>query len=228
LIRWAVISIFCLALMGCAAKKPEWGPEYELPEDTYSQKDNNRPASAGSLWSKSQTSMFADNKACRPGDIVTVAIYEEASAERSADTSAGRSSSMSANLPSFFGLEGSQAVTNALDLQNLLQAETANDFEGSGSTSRQGNLSATITTQVVSTLPNGNLRIQGRKRVVVNNEEQYIGLSGVVRPEDIDGQNRINSQYVLDAEIIYTGHGPLSDKQKPGWFMRIMDNAWPF
>lgn len=226
--RWLYISILGLALMGCAPKAPEWGPQYELPEETYSDREEGQSASPGSLWPQSQKSMFADNKACRPGDIVTVAIYEQASASRAADTSTDRSSSLSAGLPNFFGLEGSAKVNDTLDLSKLLQGSTSNEFSGSGSTSRQENLSATITTQVVSALPNGNLRIQGRKRVVVNNEEQYIGLSGVVRPEDIDGMNMVNSQYVLDAEIIYTGSGPLSDKQRPGWFMRIMDNVWPF
>ncbi len=226
--RWLILFCLSLCILGCSAKKPVWGPEYELPEDTYSDKGSSRSASPGSLWPSFQSSLYADNKASRPGDIVTVAIYEQARASREADTSTDRSSSMSASLPSFFGLEGSQTVTDALNLDNLLGAETSHNFEGSGSTSRSENLSATITTQVVSALPNGNLRIQGRKRVVVNNEEQYIGLSGVVRPDDIDGRNMVDSRHVLDAEIIYTGQGPLSDKQEPGWFMRIMDNAWPF
>ncbi len=225
--RWVIIFLLSLYVMGCAPKKPEWGPEYELPEDTYSHEDS-QSASPGSLWPSSQRSMYADNKANRPGDIVTVAIYEQASAERNADTESGRSSSMSASLPRFFGLEGSQTVSDALNMENLLEAESNNEFSGSGSTSRSEDLRATITTQVVSALPNGNLRIQGRKRVVVNNEEQYIGLSGVVRPEDINAMNMVDSQYVLDAEIIYTGQGPLSDKQQPGWFIRIMDNVWPF
>jgi flagellar L-ring protein precursor FlgH len=226
--RWLILFCLSLCIIGCSAKKPEWGPKYEFPEDTYSDKDSSRSASPGSLWPSSHGSLYADNKACQTGDIVTVAIYEQARASREAGTNTDRSSSMSASLPNFFGLEGSQTVTDALNLNNLLGAETNNNFEGSGSTSRSENFSATITTQVVSTLPNGNLRIQGRKRVVVNNEEQYIGLSGVVRPEDINGMNIVDSQHVLDAEIIYTGQGPLSDKQKPGWFMRIMDNAWPF
>ncbi|MFO7803972.1 MAG: flagellar basal body L-ring protein FlgH [Desulfovermiculus sp.] len=226
--RWIWIGIICFALMGCAAKKPEWGPEYELPEDTYSDQEDGRPASPGSLWPDSRESMYADNKANNPGDIVTVAIYEQASANRDADTSTGRESSVSAGLTNFFGLENSDQVAKNLDLSNMLQGSTENSFSGSGSTSRSEDLSATITTQVVSVLPNGNLRIQGRKRVTVNNEEQYIGLSGVVRPEDITNENEVDSRYVLDAEIMYTGRGPLSDKQQPGWFMRAMDNVWPF
>lgn len=226
--RWIWFGIMCFALVGCAAKKPEWGPEYELPEDTYSEQEKGQSASPGSLWPDTQGSMFADNKANKPGDIVTVAIYEQASASREADTSTDRSSSVSAGLSNFFGLEDSAQVGKNLDLANMLQGSSENSFSGSGSTSRNEDLSATITTQVVSVLPNGNLRIQGRKRVVVNNEEQYIGLSGVVRPEDITNQNMIDSQYVLDAEILYTGRGPLSDKQQPGWLMRVMDNVWPF
>ena len=226
--RWIWICIVFFLLMGCAAKKPEWGPEYELPEDTSSDQESPPSRSPGSLWNQSRKSLFADNKASSPGDIVTVAIYEQASASRQANTSTDRSSSLSAGLSNFFGLEGSEQVSKNLDLANMLQGSTENSFSGSGSTSRQEDLTATITTQVVSALPNGNLRIQGRKRVVVNNEEQYIGLSGVVRPEDINDVNVVDSQYVLDAEIIYAGRGPLSDKQRPGWFVRVMDNVWPF
>ncbi len=227
-LRLFLICIICLFFMGCAGKSPEWGPEFELQEQVHSDNGSQETGSPGSLWSSSSDTLFTDSRASSPGDIVTVVIYEEASASKQADTATGRSSSVSAGLPSFFGLEGSQTVTDNLDLSNLIQGSYNNEYTGSGSTSRQENLSATITTQVVSVLPNGNMRIQGRKRVVVNKEEQYIGLSGIVRRDDINSRNMVDSRYVLDAEILYTGSGPLSDKQKPGWFIRIMDNVWPF
>jgi flagellar L-ring protein precursor FlgH len=173
--------------------------------------------------------MFKDNKAQMVGDIVTVAIYEQASASKEANTATGRSSEISAGIPNFFGLEGSGPVLkNPLDPSKLVQGEFNNDFSGQGSTSRKANLSATIAAQVVEVLPNDNLRIFGRKRVQVNNEEQFIGLSGVIRPQDISAQNMVNSKYIVNAEITYTGRGPLSDKQRPGWLMRLLDTIWPF
>jgi flagellar L-ring protein precursor FlgH len=81
---------------------------------------------------------------------------------------------------------------------------------------------------VVEVFPNGNLRIEGGKTITVNREEQIIVLTGIVRPNDISSQNIINSKYVLDAKIAYTGKGVISDKQGPGWMTRILDNVWPF
>ena len=81
---------------------------------------------------------------------------------------------------------------------------------------------------VVKVLPNDNLYINGKREIKVNNETQYITLSGIVRPEDISPLNEISSTFVADAKITYSGIGPLADKQKPGWLGRIIDYVWPF
>ncbi len=191
--------------------------------------DNAPHATHGSLWKQSRASLFAANKANTVGDILTVAIYEQASAKKEAATSTGRSASAAMGIPKFFGIETSIANRNPnLDPSNLISAESATDFRGSGRTSREEKLSATLTTQVVEVLSNGNLRVQGSKTVRVNNENQEIRLTGIVRPADISAYNIIDSKYILDAKIEYMGKGVLSEKQKPGWLIRILDNAWPF
>ena len=184
---------------------------------------------SGSLWRENTGSLFAANKASRVGDILTVAIYEQASAEKEAATATDRSSSASLGIPNLFGLEKSLIGKNPnVDPSQLLSASSSNEFQGTGSTSREEKLSATLTTQVVEVLASGNLRIQGSKTVRVNQEDQVIRLSGIVRSEDITASNMIDSKYVLDAKIEYLGKGVISDKQRPGWGTRLMDTIWPF
>jgi flagellar L-ring protein precursor FlgH len=81
---------------------------------------------------------------------------------------------------------------------------------------------------VIKVFPNGNLLINGKREIKVNNEAQYIALSGIVRPEDITSTNEVSSTYVADAQIYYSGVGPVADKQKPGWMGKVVDHVWPF
>jgi flagellar L-ring protein precursor FlgH len=186
---------------------------------------------AGSLWNDGNTSMFSDRKAREIGDIVTVLISERASATKEATTSTSRTSNMSASIPNFFGLENDKLWAtshNPIDLQNLVNADFSNGFDGNGSTSRKEDLSASLTTQVVGRYANGQLKIRGGKEVMVNDEVQIIYLTGIVRPVDINANNTISSTKILNARISYTGKGAISDKQQPGWAMRMIDYVWPF
>lgn len=221
------LILVTLLLAGCATRSPM--PTTQLPSDTAPQMAVETPQSAGSLWTESRGSLFGDIKARQIGDILTVAIFEQASASREASTQTGRSSSNEAGISKFLGLETDLVKLNsAIDPTQLIATNYDNDFKGSGSTSRKENLVATLSTRVVEVFPNGNLRIEGGKTVTVNHEEQIIVLTGIVRPNDISPQNIIDSKYVLDAKIAYTGKGVISDKQKPGWMTRILDNVWPF
>jgi len=185
----------------------------------------------GSLWQQGNRSMFSDRKARDIGDIVTVLISEQASASKQASTSTDRSSDISASLTNFFGLENNKAITeahNTIDLSNLVNADFTSGFDGNGSTTRKEDLVASLTTQVVGRYPNGQLKIRGGKEVMVNNEVQIIYLTGIIRPVDITAANTVSSTKILNARISYTGKGAISDKQSPGWGMRLLDNIWPF
>lgn len=233
------VLVLCLAVAACAGQKKPSPGKAGLPE-----KDHPAPAAqaaagravkktsaqkTGSLWQGGEGSLFAANKARKVGDLVTVAIYERASAQKEAETETGRASSASLGIPKFFGYEAALAAKNPnLEPASLISASTENSFEGSGSTSREERLSATLTTRVVAVLESGNLKIEGSKTIRVNNEEQIIRLSGIVRPADITESNMIDSKYILDAEIEYFGDGVLSEKQRPGWLARLIDVAWPF
>jgi flagellar L-ring protein precursor FlgH len=170
-----------------------------------------------------------DYKARHKGDIVTIVIVETSNASKEAKTDTSRNSTVNAGIPNFLGLEQAGIIKNNFaDLSKLINASAASTYAGSGSTSRTETLNATISAKVIDVLSNGNLQIEGRRDIKVNNEDQLIIISGTVRPSDIGANNTVNSTYIADARISYTGKGIISDRQSPGWLMNVVDKLWPF
>lgn len=225
LYRLLLVLAMFLFLGGCASNVQEVTNVEPLEEPVVI---NPKPQSAGTLWNGDEGNWLADVKARRVGDIVTVIIKEQAQASKQATTDTSRDSSISAGISTFFGLEETVADKTNINPSSMISASSGNEFKGEGKTTRSENLAATLTTQVVEVYPNGNLKIRGGKSVAVNNENQIIYLTGIVRPYDVTAANTIDSGSILNAQITYTGKGAISDKQKPGWMMRIFDNTWPF
>ena len=175
----------------------------------------------------SSSSILSDHRARAIGDIITIVIDETTTASEKAGTSTKRNSSTLAGIPNFFGLE-TNTYPSSITAAALINASTKNDFEGSGETTRNGYLTATITARVVDVLGNGNLAIEGKREVVINNEKREILVQGIVRPRDLNYNNAVASSLIADAKIIYTGVGVVGEKQKPGWMARIVDAVWPF
>lgn len=216
-------------LAGCAASPSRFAGAEPVPAAADLVIPSPPPRTPGSLWSEQKGGLFYDNKARTVGDIVTVAIFERASASKEANTSTSRDSSAAAGIDRLFGLEKNIGTINsAINPSRLIDASYQSDFEGSGKTSRKEDLVATLTAQVVEVLANGNLVINGSKTVTVNREQQLIRLSGIVRQSDISPHNIVDSKNILDARIAYTGKGVISDKQGQGWLVRLLDNVWPF
>ena len=196
---------------------------------------------AGSLWQarSSFNGLFIDTKARNLGDIVTVKIDEQAKATNRANTETERQSGLEAGIDKLFGIEDwwqddvlDDVSSNVPKLDPFgnpsVKGSISSDFKGDGETSRSGNLEAYITCQVVEVMDNGNLKIVGTREVMVNNENQLIILSGVIRPRDISDDNVIMSTYISDAKIAYSGSGVVDDRQRPGWLANLLNNAWPF
>ena len=188
----------------------------------------------GSLWSEmSEVSLFQDMKARKVGDTVTVRIVEDPEAELNANTKTSRSSGVEASKLKFLGYMKALAEKNSRLAQDpgtddLILASLGLKHDGKGSTDRDGHVKAYISAVVEKVLFNGNLYIRGQREVRVNNETQYITLSGVVRPKDISSSNEVSSTFIADARIAYSGNGPVSDKQRVGWLGRVLDYVWPF
>lgn len=181
----------------------------------------------GSLWpADDHVFFYADRKALRVGDIITISIIENASANNTADTDLSRSSSIEAGLSTFFGKEKFLKLFKLGD--DLVKSTSDNSHKGAGTTTREGKVTATITAMVKEVLPNGNLIIQGTRAVAVNHEEQYITITGVIRPLDVSRDNVVLSSQVADASIAIGGSGVVADKQRSGWASWAFDLVWPF
>ena len=190
------------------------------------------PTASSGLWSAiAYRSAFQDLRANKIGDLITVNIVETSQANKKATTKTGRESSINAGISNLLGWEtkiDKIGVPAAFNNEAMFKASMENDFDGTGETTRNETMTASITARVIEVTPNGNLFIKGSRKVKVNNEAQYITLTGLVRPADISPDNTVLSSYIAEAAIEYTGSGPVSDKQSPGWLMRAVDFVWPF
>lgn len=190
-----------------------------------------RPSSPGSLWDETRARVIIgmDYNARQPGDLITVTISEETRTELLADTASSRESSVGGGIGSFFGLVNAATGANPnLGGQIGLQANGNSEYRGDGSTRREGLLSGQVTCRVMAVEPNGNLVVWGTKELSVNRENQYLVLTGVVRPRDIRADNSVLSHFVAEARIAYNGSGVVADKQGPGIGHRVVDHVWPF
>lgn len=183
----------------------------------------------GSIWkgNNSSNSLFGDQRASSIGDIITVRIVEVSQATEKATTDTKRTGAVQLGVPNFFGLETNN-IPSSISTDKFVKADTKNDFKGEGETTRTGSLSATITARVVDVMPNGNLAIEGKREISINEEKKEILFQGIVRQKDIAYDNSVLSTQVADAKIIYTGIGVIGEKQAPGWLARIFDLVWPF
>jgi len=187
--------------------------------------------SPGSLWpgENSRNSLFSDNKAHYVNDIVTIVVDESSSGENKASTNTSKDTETSAGINALLGLETSVIKRNAnMGGQISIGGASSNSLKGTGDTSRGGQLQATVTARIVAVMDNGLLMIEGRRQLTLNEEDQYIVLTGLIRPDDIAADNTIKSSLIADARIVYTGNGIIHDKQHPGWLTRVVDWAWPF
>jgi len=189
-------------------------------------------ADEGSLWRDDISMLYVDARARSVGDTIMVDIVESSSSKMAANTSADRTSSVDAGVDSALGylqyLKEKNSRLGADSSGSLIKADYSNGMQGAGSSDRSGSISASIGARVVEVYPNGNLVIFGRQEMKVNNDTQYIIVSGVVRPEDVDADNTIQSTNLADAHIEYVGRGTIADKQKSGWGSRLVDKVWPF
>lgn len=171
---------------------------------------------ADSLWKDGARSMYADRKAVKEGDILTVLIYESTTASSRADTKTNKSDSASTK----------PGVGPLLSMLPEWSLSGKTSSQASGATTRSGSLVGKISVVVKEVLPNGSLRVEGSRIVGVNGEKEKITLTGIVRPEDISADNTLPSTAVAQAEIHYEGKGPVGSKQREGLLTKLL--KWLF
>lgn len=189
-----------------------------------------QPATANSLWRTGARAFFADQRAGRIGDILTVNIDIDDSATTTNSTSTSRSSSASMGVPNFFGLENSisKFFPGGYDPEAMVSTESDNTKQGAGSITRQEKISLTIAAIVTQVLPNGNMVIQGTQEVRTNGELRQLTIAGIVRPEDISAANTIRHTQIAEARINYGGRGDISRQQRTPAGQAIVEQFSPF
>jgi len=201
------------------------------------------PGVSASLWKESRgaNDLFRDYRAFQPMDLITIVINESTNAKKEGTTDIKQDSSFSAALQNLLGIEGwskldvfdsaktpTATANQGADLSNLVKASTSSTFKGEGETERKGRLSGKISAMVAEVLPSGILRIEGEKIIALNNEEETMVISGLVRPEDINSANEVDSSKVGNVRIDYYGDGTIGDAQRGGWLGRVLRRWWPF
>lgn len=221
---WLVTALVT-GLQGCQVVLPQNQPLDDPDNDgepVLTRALESPPAPApGSLYTHA-TSMrlFDDLKAYRPGDILTVMLQEMTISSKKANTSLDKNASANITPPTVFGKNYSK-----LDMQ----LSGARNFGGKASTSQQNHLTGSVTVVVQKVLPSGALFVKGSKMVRLNQGDEVIYVSGVVRPEDVSQDNQVSSQRLAQAKISYTGRGDLAQTNTQGWFSRILNSSWfPF
>ena len=184
------------------------------------------PAPApGSIYQSGYGNLFADDKAYREGDLITVLVVENMSGSGSADTKSSRDSDLGLEIaaPTVMG-KVTPVDTPVLGISEKNSA----GFQGKGDTSRRAKLVATLSARVIRVYPNGNVYLSGTKKVRINNDLQTLTIAGMARPTDIANDNSILSSQLSDMYVEYNGEGFMADNQEPGWLTQGLMKIWPF
>ncbi|MBI2814294.1 MAG: flagellar basal body L-ring protein FlgH [Opitutae bacterium] len=184
------------------------------------------PAPAGSLWADgaSDRGMFADRKAARAGDILTIVVNESVSASNSQSKKSTRDSTIADAVSSF--LYPTTGLHKGALPSVSIKGSASN--AGGGDISNSQSLSAQAAVLVTDVLPNGNMVIEGMRVVTFSGETQYVVLHGLVRPDDVSRANTVASSNIADARVEFLSEGSLTDAQKRGWLFKLYEKLRPF
>ena len=219
----ALVGVMATA-SGCATTSPkenraEYAPTFPVAEPPPQD-------SSGSIYKVGfGMRLFEDTKAHGVGDLITVMLSESTTAQKSASTSSAKDQSIDFPTPIIMGLP---VTHNGREILNN-EVAMGNDFSGDGASSLSNSLSGSITVFVAKVLPNGNLVIRGEKKLTLNQGDEYIRITGIVRPMDVTPDNTVASTKVANAEIYYSGDGAINDANRMGWLARFFNGGlWPF
>ncbi|MBM7128121.1 flagellar basal body L-ring protein FlgH [Dyella mobilis] len=225
-VRLVVAALVIAMLAGCAGiqqrqkqEDAEWAATAPVTQQ--------EPAPAdGSIYHDMQNmELFNDPRAHRIGDILTINLVEAMQASKKSETTTSKTDKVNVGAPEILGhslsVGGGAAANSALN--------SANSFDGAGSSTQSNQLTGEFTVTVSRRLSNGNLMVRGEKWLTINQGQELIRLSGIIRPEDIAQDNSVDSTRVADARITYTGRGTIDQANTQGWLAKFFNSKWmPF
>ena len=243
LLRCALLSSVAFGVSGCASldrlkdignppplspvSNPTTSPGYkpvQMPMPTP------QPASfnPNSLWRNGSRAFFKDQRAHQVGDILTVKVNINDTAQFQDQTQVQRTSTEDSGITNFIGANTIVNPAKAILPGSIITANTDTQSNATGSINRQDQLLTNVAAVVTQVLPNGNMVIEGKQEVRLNAEMRVLVVAGVVRPEDIESDNQIDLAKIAEARVAYGGKGTLSDIQQPPWGQQALSVLLPF
>lgn len=183
--------------------------------------------SPNSLWRNGSRAFFKDQRAHQVGDILTIKVNIKDNANIKNATERNREVKEDSGIDAFFG-KGKVPIMNSAVPTKVFQADSKSEVKGDGKVDRTENVVTYVAAVVTQVLPNGNLVIEGKQEIRVNFEMRELVVAGVVRPEDIESDNTLESQKIAQARIAYGGRGQITDVQQPRWGEQLVDIFLPF
>jgi flagellar L-ring protein precursor FlgH len=241
-LRLPAAALACMMLSGCGSltrlsevgrapsmtptadptKDPTWRPvSMPMParEPT--------PNEANALWRAGSRAFFKDQRAAQVGDIVTILVSMNDTANLKNQTTTGRTSAETGSFASFFGLQTLLPKTIS-DPSKILDVGSGNNNAGTGQIQRNEAVTVRLAGVVTQVLPNGNLVISARQEFLVNHELRELQVTGVIRPQDIASDNTVLHDRMAEARITYSGRGELTEAQHTRWGQQLLDILLPF
>ncbi|MFI4889206.1 MAG: flagellar basal body L-ring protein FlgH [Steroidobacterales bacterium] len=184
------------------------------------------PRTDGAIFqSGQQMELFADLKARRIGDVLTIVLNETTAASKTAVTKTTKTTSVADTGPTLFG---KTFMTKGVPI-GTTSMNGADAFDGEGASTQSNSLAGSLTVTVVDVKPNGNLVVQGDKTLKLNQGDEFVHISGVIRPADIATNNTVTSDKLADASISYSGKGAVDSSNRMGWLARFFNSPFaPF
>ncbi|WP_398470379.1 flagellar basal body L-ring protein FlgH [Tardiphaga sp.] len=183
---------------------------------------------ANSLWRNGSRAFFKDQRARQVGDIMTITVNFTDRANIANQTQRSRTNKEDAGITDFLGSKLIPTPADSILPGKLITADATSSSDGKGSVTRQEALQTNVAAVVTQLLPNGNLVVEGKQEIRVNYEIRELIVAGIVRPEDIQSDNTIDSSKIAQARIAYGGRGQISDVQQPRYGQQVMDVLLPF
>jgi len=180
-----------------------------------------------SLWRNGSRAFFKDQRAHQVGDILTVTVNITDKATIANETARSRESKEDSGIDNFFG-KAKVPIMNSAVPTRIFTADSTSSTDNKGSVNRNETLTTNVAGVVMQVLPNGNLVIEGKQEIRVNYEIRELVVAGIVRPEDIQSDNTIDSSKIAEARIAYGGRGQISDVQQPRYGQQVLDILLPF
>lgn len=233
----AAISVFLLVIFFAGCSKHVVDPDIDFAPPKYVEEmpsqEVEESSTLGSIYGQGDNPLFADRKAMKINDIVTVRIVESTSASSIGAKSLAKDS-QNDFAPGVFTYGGKDQNMQKLNngMNNYLgfgaSFGSATSFQGSGNNNRKEDFTTNITARIVKIMNNGNYFISGKKELLIDGEKQEMQITGVIRPDDIDPTNMIYSTQIADAKILYKTEGDIGRNTKEGWMTRFLSAIWPF